>query len=53
VYSIKSFHEAIKKTRPGMKVRFDVRRGDNLETIEFELGEHPPKPQPTAEPKKP
>jgi serine protease Do len=53
VYSIKSFHEAIKKTRPGMKVRFDVRRGDNLETIEFELGQHPPKPQPAPEPKKP
>jgi len=56
IYSIKSFHEAMKKTRPGMRVRFDVRRGDNLETVEVELGEYPPKPQPTppaAEPKKP
>jgi serine protease Do len=54
IYSIKSFHDAIKKTRPGMKVRFDVRRGDNLETVEIDLAEHPPKqPQPTpAEPKK-
>ena len=53
VYSIKSFHEAIKKTRPGMKVRLDVRRGDNLETIELELGEFPTKPAAPAEPKKP
>jgi serine protease Do len=43
IYSIKSFNDAIKKTRPGMKLRFDVRRGDNLETIEIELGEHPKK----------
>lgn len=56
IYSIKSFHEAIKKTRPGMRVRFDVRRGDNLETIEVDLAEHPPKAQPTPPapgPKKP
>lgn len=50
IYSIKSFQDTIKKTRPGMKVRFDVRRGDNLETIEIELGEHPQK---TVEQKKP
>lgn len=51
VYSIKTFHEIISRTRPGMRLRFDVRRGDRLETIEVELGEQPKKPQ--VEPRKP
>jgi serine protease Do len=50
VYSIKAFHEYIRRTKPGMRVRLEVRRGENLQTIEMELGEQPAKP---AEPKKP
>jgi serine protease Do len=53
VYSIKAFHEYIRRTRPGTTVRFEVRRGDVLQTIEFALGEHPkPPPQPAARPDK-
>ncbi|MGL4419258.1 MAG: PDZ domain-containing protein, partial [Gemmataceae bacterium] len=47
IYSIKTFQEAIKKTRPGQKVRMDVRRGENLQSIEFELGEYPKAPTPS------
>ncbi|HET6572377.1 MAG TPA: trypsin-like peptidase domain-containing protein [Fimbriiglobus sp.] len=39
--SIKVFREAIRRTRPGATVRFEVRRGDNLQTVEVTLGEHP------------
>jgi serine protease Do len=46
IYSIKSFHEYLKKTRPGMRLRFEVRRDDNLQTIEIVLGEQPVKAQP-------
>jgi S1-C subfamily serine protease len=41
VYSIKSFHEQMKRTRPGDAVRLEVRRGDNLQTVEVKLDEYP------------
>jgi serine protease Do len=41
VYSIKSFQEYLRKTRPGDKVRLEVRRGDKLITYDVTLGEHP------------
>lgn len=43
VYSIKTFAEAMKKTRAGQKVRLEVRRGDNLQTVEIELTDPPKK----------
>lgn len=46
IYSIKGFHEYLKRTRPGMKLRLEVRRDDNLQTIEIDLAEHPAKPKP-------
>jgi S1-C subfamily serine protease len=46
IYSIKTFHEAVKKLQPGTKVRLEVRRGDALQTVEFELAPFPPKPEP-------
>lgn len=46
IYSIKAFHEYMKKTRPGMRIRVEVRRDDNLQTIEIDLGEQPAKPLP-------
>jgi serine protease Do len=54
IYSIKMFHDYLKKTKAGMKLRLEVRRGDNLQTVEMELGEYPPKPLPMkpTEPKK-
>lgn len=39
--SIKAFQDAIKKTRPGMVLRVEVRRGDGLLTVELKLDEHP------------
>ena len=49
IYSIKAFNEYIKKTQPGTTVRVEVRRGDNLLSIdlpltEFPKGQEPPKP---------
>lgn len=41
VNSIAAFHDYIKRTRPGMTVRLEVRRGAKLETIEVMLDEHP------------
>ena len=41
IYSIKAFQEYIKKTKPGMTLRLEVRRGDNLQTVELKLGEIP------------
>lgn len=54
IYSIKMFHDYLKRTKSGMKIRLEVRRGDNLQTVEMELGEYPPKPLPPkpTEPKK-
>ena len=37
IYSIKTFNEFLRRTRPGMTVRLEVRRGDNLQTIEMKL----------------
>jgi len=58
IYSIKSFNDYIKRTRTDTVIRMEVRRGDNLQTIELKLEEWPkgqlppvpPKPEP--EPKK-
>ena len=41
IYSIKAFQEYIKKTKPGMTLRLEVRRGDNLQTVELKLSEIP------------
>jgi serine protease Do len=41
VYSIKTFQDLMKKTRPGMTVRLEVRRGDNLQTVELQLTDFP------------
>ncbi len=41
IYSIKSFNDYMRKTRPGMTIRLEVRRGDNLQTIELKLEEWP------------
>jgi serine protease Do len=43
IYSIKAFHEYIKKTRPGMTIRLEVRRGDALQSIELKLADFPKK----------
>lgn len=51
VQSIKAFHDYIRRTRPGSKARFEVRRGDNLQTVEVPLGEHPKAASPPAPPK--
>lgn len=37
IYSIKAFNDFLRKTRPGMTLRLEVRRGDNLQTIELKL----------------
>ena len=41
IYSIKAFTDLLRKTRPGMTVRLEVRRGDNLQSIEIKLDEWP------------
>lgn len=46
VYSIKSFQEQMRKTRPGDTVRLEVRRGDALQTIEMTVAEQPKRPTP-------
>lgn len=43
IYSIKAFNEYIRKTKPGMTLRLEVRRGENLQTVELKLAEFPPK----------
>lgn len=45
VFSIKTFNEYMSRTRPGMTVRLEVRRGDRLQTVEMELAEHPSAPK--------
>ncbi len=54
IYSIKMFHDYLKRTKSGMKLRLEVRRGENLQTIEMELGDYPAKklPPKPVEPKK-
>lgn len=44
IYSVTAFNDYIKRTRPGTTIRLEVRRGDNLQTIELKLTEHPKKP---------
>ena len=58
IYSIKAFNDFLRKTKPGMTVRLEVRRGDNLQTIEMKLEEWPkgllpvlPTPKGTEPPK--
>lgn len=41
VNSVAAFYEYMKRTRPGMTVRFEVRRGSKLETVEVTLTEFP------------
>lgn len=41
IYSIKSFQAAMSRTRPGDTVRMEVRRGDNLQTVDVKLDEWP------------
>jgi serine protease Do len=41
IYSIKSYLEFMSRTRPGSVVRMEVRRGDNLQSVEVTLGEWP------------
>ncbi len=40
-YSIKMFQDAMKRLRPGTKIRLEVRRGESLKTIELELANPP------------
>ena len=47
IYSIKAFDEYLTKTRPGMTLRFEIRRGNNLETVEVKLA---PQPKPPVKP---
>ncbi len=41
VYSIKSYLVAMGRTKPGDTVRMEVRRGDNLQSVDVKLGEWP------------
>jgi S1-C subfamily serine protease len=41
IYSIKSYLDVMSRTRPGGVVRMEVRRGDNLQSVEVTLGEWP------------
>lgn len=41
IYSIKAFNDYMRKTRPGTSIRLEVRRGDNLQTVEVKLDEWP------------
>jgi len=51
IYSIKTYLDYLRKTRPGDKIRFEIRRGDKLLTYEITLGEHPRAPVPIPVPK--
>ncbi len=53
IYSIKAYQEFMSTTKPGMTVRMEVRRGDNLETIEVKLDEWPKDQLPPAPPMPP
>jgi serine protease Do len=59
IYSIKTYQDYMQRTRPDTIVRFEVRRGANLETVEVKLGEWPKgylpedtKPMTTTTPRK-
>jgi serine protease Do len=41
IYSIKSYQAAMGRTRPGDTVRVEVRRGDNLQSVDVKLEEWP------------
>ena len=41
VYSIKSYLVAMGRTKPGDTVRVEVRRGDNLQSVDVKLGDWP------------
>jgi serine protease Do len=41
IYSIKSYLAAMGRTKPGDTVRMEVRRGDNLQSVDVKLGEWP------------
>lgn len=43
IYSINSFKEYVRKSRPGMTLRLEVRRGDALKSIELTLTDFPKK----------
>lgn len=47
IYSIQAFQDYLKKTRPGMTLRLEIRRGENLESVDLKL-EPQPKPKPKA-----
>ena len=53
MYSIKSFDDYMKRTRPGMTIRLEIRRGDNLQTVELQLTDHPKPSTPPPAPKTP
>jgi len=46
IISIKAFNEYIRRTRPGMTIRLEVRRGEALQPIELTLGDPLVKPVP-------
>jgi serine protease Do len=51
VVGIQMFNDYVKeKTRPGTKVRLEVRRGESLQTVELTLTPHPAKPTPAPKP---
>ncbi|MCU0704723.1 MAG: S1C family serine protease [Fimbriiglobus sp.] len=41
IYSIKTYLAVMSRTQPGGTVRMEVRRGDNLQSVEIVLGEWP------------
>ena len=41
VYSIKTFHEMMQRTRPGMAIQLEIRRGEKLQTVEVKLDKQP------------
>ena len=53
IYSITAFQEFMSRTRPADVIRMEVRRGDNLETIEVKLAEWPTDQLPPAPPMPP
>ena len=51
--SIQVFNDYIReRTRPGTKIRLEVRRGEALQTVEMTLTPHPAKPTPAPPPVK-
>lgn len=43
IVSIKDFEKVLKKTRPGMKLKLEVRRGSGLQSVDLTLGKAPKK----------